>query len=170
MQSWIIAGSSTRPSATQLLREDEMARVEDLDLGPHAELSHLARHLAEHRGRVRHHVVALGEVHRPAVERADLGQQLGDVREPLGRAGHVGSLRVRRKRRLDTAEHEVAAHARGEVEDDVDVRRADPLDDLAVERGVARRPAGLRIPDVDVHDRRARARGVDGRRRDLRRE
>ena len=158
MQSWIITGSSIRPSRDELLREDEVAGVEDLDLGPHAELSDLPRHRAQHRRRVRHHVVALGEVHRAAVERADLGQQLRDVGEPLGRAGHVGALGSRRKRRLGTAEHEVAAHARGEVEDDVDVGRADPLDDLAVERRVARRPAGLRVADVDVHDRRARAR------------
>ena len=59
------------------------------------------------------------------------------------------------------AEHEVAAHARGEVEDDVDVGRAHPLDDLAVERRVARALAGLRVADVDVRDGGAGARGLD---------
>ena len=71
----------------ELLREHEMARVEDLDLGAHAELADLPRHLAQHRGRVRHDVVALGEVHRPAVERADLRPQVGDVGQPLRRTG-----------------------------------------------------------------------------------
>ena len=40
------------------------------------------------------------------------------------------------------AEHEVAAHAGGEVEDDVDVGGAHALDDLAVQRRVARPLAG----------------------------
>ena len=154
--------------ADQLVHEHEMAGVEHLELRPHAELADPRRHRAQHPGRVHHHVVAArGEVHRPAVERADLGQQLLDVREPLGRADHVGARLVGRQRRLVAAEHEVAAHAGGEVQDDVDVGRADPLDDRAVERRVAGAAAGLRVADVDVRDRRARARRLDRRVGDL---
>ena len=54
-----------------------------------------------------------------------------------------------------------------QVEDDVDVGRADPLDDLAVESRVATALAGLRVADVDVDDRRAGARGLDRRVGDL---
>ena len=43
----------------------------------------------------------------------------------------------------------------GGVDDDVDVGGPDPLDDLAVERDVARALAGLGIADVDVDDRGA---------------
>ena len=122
-----------------------------------------ARHRAQHRGRVDHHVVAAcREVHRAAVERADLGPQLGDVRQPLRRAGHVGSRRVERERGLDAAEHEVAAHAGGQVEHDVDARRADALHHLAVEaRGRAAALPVSRVAHVDVRDRGARPRGLD---------
>ena len=65
------------------------------------------------------------------------------------------------------AEHEVAAHARGEVEDDVDVGGADPLDHRPVERRVAGALAGLRVADVDVRDRRARPGRLDRRVGDL---
>jgi hypothetical protein len=125
------------PLLDELLREHEVPGVEDLDLRANAELADLARHLTQHRGRIRHDVVAFGEVHRPAVERADLGSQLGDVLEALGRTRHVGSLEVRRERRVDASQHEVAPHACGEVEHHVHVRRADPLDDLAIEGRVA---------------------------------
>src|SRR5919107_271272 len=81
------------------------------------------------------------------------GAPLLDVREPLVRADHVRAHLVDRQRRGGAAEHEVAAHAGGQVEDNVDVRRADALDDLAVQRRVARAAAGLGIADVDVRDR-----------------
>ena len=59
--------------------------------------------------------------------------------EALGGAGHVGAGGVGRQRRLVAAEHEIAAHAGGEVDHDVDAGGADAVDDLAVELGVARR-------------------------------
>ena len=74
---------------------------------------------------------------------------------------------IRRQRRVLAAEHEVAAHPRGEVEDDIDVGRADLLDDRAVERGIARAAAGVGVADVDVRDGRARARRLDRGVRDL---
>ena len=67
------------------------------------------------------------------------------------------------------ADHQVAAHAGGEVDQHVDVALADPLDDLAVERDVAARRAGLGVADVAVHDRRAGARRLDRGVGDLRR-
>src|SRR5579884_1252385 len=76
-----------QPVADQLVHEHEMAGVEHLELRPDAELLHARGHRAQHPRRVHHHVVAAGgEVHRAAVERADLGQQLLDVGDPLQRA------------------------------------------------------------------------------------
>ncbi len=107
------------------------------------------------------------EVHRAAVERADLRLELGDVLEPLGRSRHVGARVVERERRLVAPEDEVAAHAGGEVHDDVDVRRAKAIHDVAVQPRIAGALACVRIADVDVHDRSPRARRFEGRLRDL---
>jgi hypothetical protein len=77
------------------VHEHEVARVEDLELGAHAERLDAGGHRAQHPGRVDHHVVAAGrEVHRAAVERAQLGPQRLDVHEPLGSADHVGARGV----------------------------------------------------------------------------
>ena len=58
-------------------------------------------------------------------------------------------------------EVQVAAHARGRVDHHVDAAVAQPLDDLAVERHLARAVAGARIPHVDVHDGGAGPRRLD---------
>ena len=87
--------------------------------------------------------------------------------EPLLRAHQVGAAGVERQRRAGAAQHEVAAHARGEVDHGVDVGAAQPLDHGAVERDVARAAARLRVAHVDVHDRGAGARRVERRVRDL---
>ena len=150
------------------MHEDELAGVEDLELRAHPELLHAPRHRPQHPRRVDHHVLAAGgEVHRAAVERADLGEELLDVGEALAGAGHVGGLRVQFQRRLGTPEHEVAAHARGQVEHDVDVGRADPLDGGAVERRVAGAAPARGVANVEVGDRGARPRGLDRGVRDL---
>ncbi len=87
--------------------------------------------------------------------------------EPLGGAGHVGPFDGEREHVLGAAEHHVAAHPGGEVDDDVDTRVADPLDHLRVQLGGAGADAGVGVADVDVHDRRPRLGGVDRRCRDL---
>ena len=81
-----------------------------------------------------------------------------DAVDQVGALGEPG--------RVVRVEVEVAAHARGRVDHDVDVAVADPLDHLAVERHVAGAGAGARVPHVHVHDGRARPGGGDaGRRR-----
>ena len=144
------------------MHEHEVTGVEHLELRAHAELAHLRRHRAQHPGRVDHDVVAAGrEVHRAAVERADLGPQLRDVHEPLAGSDHVRSGSVERERRVLAAQHEVAAHARGQVEHHVDVGGTHALDHLAVQLGVTRPLAGRGIAYVDVRDRRAGASRLD---------
>ncbi len=152
-----------QPLLDQILDHDEMAGVEDLELGPHAERLDALRHGAQGVGRVDHDIVAAGgEIHRAAIERADLGQQLLDMGKPLGRAGHVGAGRVGRQRLLDRAEHEIAAHPGGQVEHDIGARGAHPVDHLGVELGVARALAGARIADMDMGDRGAGLGRLDG--------
>jgi len=123
--------------------------------------------LRTHAGRIGHDVVALGEVHGTAVECADFGQDLRDLREPLIGARHVGLRGVERQRLLRAAQHEVAAHASGEIEHDVDAGFAHTLDDLATERRIARGGAGPRVADLDVRDRGAGLGGLYRRGGDL---
>ena len=68
-----------------------MSSVEGFDLDARSDLCHLLRHLFKCTRGVGHHVVALAEVHRPAVERANLGLELTDVLDTLGSSGHVGA-------------------------------------------------------------------------------
>jgi hypothetical protein len=83
------------------------------------------------------------------------------VVEPLGGTGHVGADGGNGQRLLDRAEREVAAHAGGEVDHDVDIAGPDTLDDLGVQARVARRLTRERVAHVDVGDRGAGAGGGD---------
>ena len=62
-----------------------------------------------------------------------------------------------RRRRVGGAlgpDKEISAHAGGQVDDDIDPAGTDALDDLLIERHVARTLAGLGITDMAVHDGR----------------
>ncbi|HRD62936.1 MAG TPA: hypothetical protein PL137_18695 [Nocardioides sp.] len=143
----------------QGLGEPQMTGVEDLHLAADAELLDPLRAVPQDVGRRDVDQRALAEVERPAVERADLGEDLLDVLEPLDPADQIGALHD--GGRLLRIEVEVAAHPRRRVDDDVDVRLADPLDHLAVVRHLTRALAGLGIAHVDVHDGRSGARRGD---------
>ena len=160
-----------QPVADQLVRRARRWPVSNTSSSGRTPSSRTLRgHRAQHRGRVDHDVVAAGgEVHRAAVERADLGPQLGDVREPL-----VGARPCRcRPRRggsgaCSPAEHEVAAHAGGQVEHRRRRRRARTRSTTSRYSAVSRDAApGRGIADVDVRDRRAGARRLDRRVGDL---
>jgi hypothetical protein len=58
------------------------------------------------------------------------------VGQALGGSRHVRARLIERQWRVVAAEHEVASRPRGEVEHHVDLRGADPLDHVAVERHV----------------------------------
>ncbi len=102
----------------------------------------------------------MAEVHRAAVERADLGLGSTDVLDAVGRTTHVRTVVGGRQRLLDAAEHEVATHARREIDDDVGVRGPDPFDDLFVLLNLAGRHAVV-LTHVDMHDRRTRLGRLD---------
>ena len=87
--------------------------------------------------------------------------------QPLARPRHVGAVRVEGEGMLAGAEHQVAAHAGGEVEDHVGPGPADPLHRLAEEGRVAGAPPRLGVPDVDVDDGGAGPRRLDRGVRDL---
>ena len=151
MQSWYIAGASIRPSSTRVLANHRWPVSKISISTADAELLDLLGALAEHVRGADVDQAALAEVEAAAVERADVGEQLLDVGEPVDAAHQVGA--VDERRRVVRVEHQVAAHAGGGVDDDVDVGGPDPLDDLAVERDVPGALAGLWVADVDVDDR-----------------
>ncbi len=88
------------------------------------------------------------------------------MRQPLARADHVGPRGVERERMFAGAEDDVAPHPGGEIEDHVDARGADALDDLAIEGHVAGRLAGRGVAHMDMGDRRPRLGRLDRGRRD----
>ena len=87
-----------------------------------------------------------------------MGNALGAVGEIGARPGGA---------RVGGIEDEIAAHAGGEVDDDIDARIADMRDRLAVERRVARGLAGLGVAHMEMDDRRALARRLERRIGDL---
>src|SRR5437773_6156541 len=107
----------------QLLDHDQVPGVEHLKLWANTQRLDLRRHGADHRWRVGHHVVAAGgEVHRAAVDRADLRQQLLDMSQPFRCAGHVSAFARGWQRVFVAAEHEVSSHAGRKVQNNVYVR------------------------------------------------
>ena len=133
--------------------KQQMTGIENLNFGAHSELLDLRRHFLQHARRVGHDVVLLAEVHRAAVERADFGQQLCNMRQPFGGADHIGADLGRRQRPLGAAQRQVAAHAGSEVDDDIDARPLDEVHDLLIERHVARALAGFGIAHMDMGNR-----------------
>ena len=119
-------------------------------------------HGLQHARRVDHDVIGLGEIHRAAVERADLGPAQAHMLDPLGGADHVGAGLGKRQRRVGRAEHQVAAHPRRQVQHHVHIRGTDALGHLAVEGHIARRRAALGVAHMAMDHRRAGLRGVDG--------
>jgi hypothetical protein len=140
----------------QRLGLPEVSGVEHFNFRSHPELLHLTGHLGEYRRRVGHYIVPLAEVHRATVDRADLGQDLAHMVEPFGRADHVGTFLRQWQRSFDRAERDVAAHPRREVNDRIDVRGSDPVNDLCVVLDLTRRRTRDRVADVNVHYRSAR--------------
>ena len=137
----------------ELFRKPKMAGVEGFDLRLHAEPGHLPAHLLQHAGRVHHHIVGFGEIHRAAVQRADFGQAFADMGQPFAGTDQIGSVLRQRQRALDRACDDVAAHSGGQVQHHVHIRVANAFGDFAVIVQFAGRRAAVRITDMAVHDR-----------------
>ncbi len=113
-----------------------------------------ARHVAQQAGRVDHHIVGLVEVHRAAVERADLRLALHHMRHPFRRRRPCRTFLRHPVHRLGPVKDHVAAHPGGQVQHHVGGAVADALGHLAVERQIARGLARLGVAHVAMHHRR----------------
>ena len=104
--------------------------------------------------------VAVAEIQRAAIQRADFRQQFLDMNQALERADQVGIraglLWVVR------AELKIATHAGGEVDDHVRAAGAYALHHLAVERRVAAELARLWVAHVDMRHGGAGGCSLDG--------
>ena len=148
-----------QPRLHQIQAMLDLTHVETLQLRLDAQFLSPPRHPGQIPGPVDHHAVP-PEVHRAAVDGADLRQQLHDVAEALLRADEVRAGAILVGILVRAMEH--AAHAGGEVEDDVRLVVADNLHDPAEQVRLAGADARLRIAHVDVDDGRASLGGGDG--------
>src|SRR5699024_8596539 len=105
------------------------------------------------------------EVEGAAVQGAYLRAQGLDVREAFRLVDEIRA--VDGDRGVLRVDDEVAAHARGHVDDGIDVRGADEAGDLHVELRLAGALLRLRVADVDVDDGGAGAGRGDAGVRDL---
>ena len=156
-QSWNSGVPVDEPLLDQLVREPHLAGVEDLQLRLDAELLDARRHGAQLDGRDHGDVVAVAEVHAAAVERADLGQQLLDVLEPLEGRDHVAAGAAATVGWASSTTRSPPMPVVRLMMTSVGAL-ADALDDLAVVLEPPRGRAGLRVAHVDVRDGRAGAR------------
>ena len=149
----------------ELVGEPQLPAVEDLQLGPDAQLLDASRPGPQHVRCGHVDQAALAEVETAAVQGADVGPQLFDVRQPFDAADQVGALGE--AGRVGRVQVQVATHARGGVDHHVDVAGPQPPHDLPVQRHLSGPGAGARVPDVHVHDGRPGPGRLDRRRRDL---
>src|SRR5882757_2101962 len=154
-----------QPLGDHLLGEPQVAGIEDLQLRFHPELLDALRADPQHVRGGDVELAALAEVQRAAVQGADVRQQLLDVRQPVQPVDQVGS--VHRLERVLLVDHQVATHPGGQVDHHVDAAVLDPPDHLPVQRDLPGWAAGLDVPDVDVHHRRAGVGRLDRRGGDL---
>jgi hypothetical protein len=143
------------------LGQQQVPCIEDLDFRTHAKRLDLRRHSLEHGWRVGHDIVAFAEIHGAAIKRANLGAKLCHVFQAFGCARHISAVERRRHWLFHAAEREIAAHACGKVQHHIDAGRLDVLDNLGVERDVARTLASFRVADVNMSDRSAGIGGGD---------
>jgi hypothetical protein len=140
-----------------------MAELEALDLGLDADGLDALRHLAQEVAGG--HEQAVAEVEGAAVERADLRSQFLDMGDALGRIGHVGAAATLGG--VFWVKEEVAAHAGGEVDDDIDAAVTDALHGFAVVLELAAGLAGLGVAHMKMRDGGARLGRLDRRLGDL---
>ena len=164
-QIWNIGGSASRPSLIICLANQRwpVSNTSSSGFTPSSWIRAGALAQIVRRGDVDH--VAVAEIQRAAIERADLRQQLLDMGQALDRADHIG--RRAGLGRLVVAHFEIAAHAGGEIDHHVGVAAADALDHFAVELDIAAALAGLGIAHMAMGDGGARLGRLDRRVGDL---
>ena len=139
-----------QPFLDHLLGKPQVAGVENFQLGLYPQLLNtLGAGTQLCRGG---HVngVAVTEVQRAAVQGADFRQQFFHMSQAGQRADQIG-VGTELHGVFAAADLQVAAHAGGEVDDDVDVGLTDALHHFAVQRHVTAELAGVRVAYMAVH-------------------
>ena len=111
--------------------------------------------------------VAVAKIERAAVQGADFGQQLLHMDEARHGANQVG-VGAEVGGVLACADFQIAAHAGGQVDDDVYARITDAVHHLGIEGRVAAEFAGLGVAYMAVHHGGAGLGGLYRRCRNLR--
>src|SRR6218665_266989 len=150
----------------QLLGEPQMPGVEYLQLGLDAERLYAFGAGAQLRGRRHVDVVAVTEVERAAIERADFRQQFLDMHQPGQPADQIGAL-AETHRLLTGADLQIAPHAGRQVDDDIGVGAANAVNHIAVQIRVAAATPRLRVAHMAMRHRRTGLCRLDRRRRNL---
>ena len=125
------------PLFNQMFGKPQMAGIEGFNLGLYAERFHLIGHFDKHRCAVRHDVVAMSEIHRAAIQRANFRQAVSDMGKALGGTGHVGANRIGRQGCFHPAQNQIAAHAGCQIQHHINVSIADALGHFAEQRRIA---------------------------------
>src|SRR5947207_6046737 len=136
----------------ELLGEPKIARIEDFHFGLHAIRLDEFGLFAQLRRRLHHDRIAVAEIERTAIERADLRTQILHMCQALDRADEIGIGFIEFARAFAGADFDVAAHAGGQVDDHRLVLGADALHDLGIELDIAGALAGLHIAHMAVDD------------------
>src|SRR6218665_3381023 len=155
-----------QPFLEQLLGEPQMAGVEYLQLGLEAERLYAFGGGPQLRWRRHVDVVAVTEVERAAIERADFRQQFLDMHQPGQPADQIGAL-AETHRLLTGADLQIAPHAGRQIDDDIGVGAANAVNHFAVQIRVTAATTRLRVAHMAMRHRRTGLRRLDRRRRNL---
>ena len=139
-----------------------MPGVECFDLNLNAEVGHTLRHIAQHAGRIGHHIVRFGKVHGPAVERRNLGSADFKMLDTLSRRHHVSPRLLQGQRCLGWAKDNISTHARCQINHHIGIRRTNTLNHFFVQVNIARWGARLRVTHMTMNNRRTCLCCIDG--------
>ena len=133
-----------------LLGKPQMAGVKNFQLGFDAQFGDAFGPRAQRNRGGDVNGVAVAKVEGAAIQGADFGQQLLDMDQPRQGADQVG-VGAELCGRFAGSDFQVAAHAGGQVDDDVHARIADAVHHLGVQGRVAAELARLGVAHVAVH-------------------
>ena len=135
----------------KVLGQPQVAGIKGFDFDLNAAFRHQASAFFKHAWRIGHDVVGFGKVHRAAIECTNLWSAINHMLNPIKSWDHVSAVSQGQGGGWRPGD-DVTAHARGQVDDDVGVAGADPLNHFAVKLRIAGRGAGFWVANVTVGD------------------